>query len=172
VLYRGNRTPDRTLASARPVSAGRDDTNRVLRCGDDNRRVGSERGRPRRWRLLRGLFRDAFSQLAAQIARDLRARNDWSAVYTGCDAGLLQYAFSYEPLDGQVAQALRAALKLGPTAAAPAGAAVVASRLALYAALAKAGVTLPAGEPRPDQAPRRSFLPGEHEGFAISRAAS
>jgi hypothetical protein len=93
-----------------------------------------------------------FSQLAEQIARDLRARNDWSAVYTGCDAGLLQYAFSYEPQDGQVAQALRAALKLGPTAAAPAGAAVVASRLALYAALAKAGVTLPAGAPSPDQA--------------------
>jgi hypothetical protein len=93
-----------------------------------------------------------FSQLAEQIARDLRARNDWSAVYTGCDAGLLQYAFSYEPQDGQLAQALRAALKLGPTAAAPAGAAVVASRLALYAALAKAGITLPAGAPDPDQA--------------------
>jgi hypothetical protein len=93
-----------------------------------------------------------FSQLAEQIARDLRARNDWSAVYTGCDAGLLQYAFSYEPQDAQVGQALRATLKLGPTAAAPAGAAVVASRLALYAAVAKAGVTLPAGAPNPDQA--------------------
>jgi hypothetical protein len=26
-------------------------------------------------------------QLAGQIARDLAARNDWNAVYTGCDAG-------------------------------------------------------------------------------------
>jgi hypothetical protein len=93
-----------------------------------------------------------FSQLAGQIARDLAARNDWDAVYTGCDAGLLQYAFSYEPQDRQVAQTLHTALKLGPDAVAPAGAAVVASRLALYAALAKAGAKVPAGGPAPDRA--------------------
>jgi hypothetical protein len=93
-----------------------------------------------------------FDQLAGQIARDLVARNDWDAVYTGCDAGLLQYAFSYEPQEAPVVKALHAALKLGPDAAAPAGAAVVASRLALYAALAKAGATLPTGAPNPDQA--------------------
>lgn len=91
-------------------------------------------------------------QLADQIKRDLGARNDWSAVYTGCDAGLLQYAFSYEPQDGQVAQTLHAALKLGDDSAAPAGAAVVAARLALYAALEKAGAMLPVGAPDPDQA--------------------
>jgi hypothetical protein len=93
-----------------------------------------------------------FGQLAGQVARDLASRIDWSAVYTGCDAGLLQYVFSYEPQNGQVAQALRAALKLNPASAPPDGAAVVAARLALYAALAKAGATLPARAPSPDQA--------------------
>jgi hypothetical protein len=93
-----------------------------------------------------------FSQLAGQIARDLAARNDWSAVYTGSDIGLIQYAFSYEPQDGEVAQALHAALKLSPDSVAPAGAAVVASRLALYAALAKAGARLPPRAPSPEGA--------------------
>jgi hypothetical protein len=109
-----------------------------------------------------------FSQLAGQIARDLAARNDWNAVYTGCDAGMLQYAFSYEPQDGQAAQALHTALKLGPDAAAPAGAAVVASRLALYAALAKAGAKVPVGAPSPDRAAelaKRILLAWGEHGF-------
>jgi hypothetical protein len=93
-----------------------------------------------------------FGQLAAQIARDLAARNDWNAVFTGCDAGLLQYAFSYEPQTSPIAQALHSALNLGPDAVVPAGAAVVASRLSLYAALAKAGAKISAGGPDPDQA--------------------
>jgi hypothetical protein len=36
-----------------------------------------------------------FGQLAGQIARDLAAHNDWDAVYSGCNIGLIQYAFSY-----------------------------------------------------------------------------
>jgi hypothetical protein len=93
-----------------------------------------------------------FAQLSGQIARDLAARNDWTEVYTGCDAGLIQYAFSYEPQTPPVQAALRAALKLGPDAVPPAGAAVVASRLALYATLVKAGAKLPPGAPHADLA--------------------
>jgi hypothetical protein len=109
-----------------------------------------------------------FGQLAAQIARDLAARNDWNAVFTGCDAGLLQYAFSYEPQTSPIAQALHSALNLGPDAVVPAGAAVVASRLSLYAALAKAGAKISAGGPDPDQAAalaKRILLTWGERGF-------
>jgi hypothetical protein len=108
-----------------------------------------------------------FGQLAGQITRDLAARNEWNAVYTGCDVGVIQYAFSYEPQDGQ-AQAVHAALQLGPDAVAPAGAAVVASRLALYAALAKAGAKVPAGAPAAEQAAalaKRILLAWGEHGF-------
>lgn len=92
-----------------------------------------------------------FRQLAEQIARDLAARNDWDATYSGCDAGVYQYAFSYEPQNGNETK-LRADLQLPPGSVAPAGAAVVASRLALYAALVKAGAVGSEGAPNPEQA--------------------
>jgi hypothetical protein len=91
-----------------------------------------------------------FGQLAAQIKRDLASHVDWDVAYSGCDPGVYLYAFSYEPQDGHDAE-IKAALKLGPASTAPAGAAVVASRLALYAALVKAGAAPPAGTPSPDQ---------------------
>jgi hypothetical protein len=47
---------------------------------------------------------------------------------------------------------LNAAMKVRPGASAPAGAAVVASRLALYAALAKSGAVFPPGGPSGDAA--------------------
>jgi len=93
-----------------------------------------------------------FKQQAAKVAGDLASPNDWSAVYTGCNASLIQYAFSYEPQDNHVDQTLHSLLGLGPGVKAPAGAAVFASRLALYAALVKAGAAPPAGAPDSTQA--------------------
>jgi hypothetical protein len=92
-----------------------------------------------------------FALLAEQITRDLAAHTDWNATYSGCDAGIYQYAFSYEPQDGHAAE-VHAALRLAPAAVAPAGAAVVASRLALYAALIKTGAPAPSGAPSANQA--------------------
>jgi hypothetical protein len=92
-----------------------------------------------------------FGQLTNQIAHDLAAPNDWDATYSGCFVGPYLYAFSYEPTDGHDAET-HAALELGPNTKAPAGGAVVASRLALYAALVKAGAVRPAGSANPDQA--------------------
>jgi hypothetical protein len=109
-----------------------------------------------------------FGQLTGQIARDLAATNDWDATYTGCDLTPYTYAFSYEPQDADTATRLRSTLRLGPNVTPPAGAAVVASRLALYAALVKAGAALPAGAPRADQAAelaKRILLAWSDRGF-------
>jgi hypothetical protein len=92
-----------------------------------------------------------FRQLDGQIARDLAAPNKWDAAYSGCDATTYQYAFSYEPQGGNAAK-VRSDLGLDPKSTAPAGAAVVASRLALYAALVKAGANPPRGAPSADRA--------------------
>ncbi|HKD25302.1 MAG TPA: hypothetical protein VKC66_05210 [Xanthobacteraceae bacterium] len=92
-----------------------------------------------------------FSQLASQIARDLSAPNDWSIAYSGCIVSAYLYAFSYEPQDGHD-ERTHAELHLDAKTKAPAGAAVVASRLALYAALRKAGAAAPQDAPPPDQA--------------------
>lgn len=108
-----------------------------------------------------------FTQLTRQIAHDLSAPNDWDATYSGCFVGPYLYAFSYEPADGHDAET-HAALKLGPNTKSPAGGAVVASRLALYAALIKRGAVAPAGSPNPDQAAalaKRILLAWADHGF-------
>jgi hypothetical protein len=108
-----------------------------------------------------------FGLLAKQIARDLAARNDWDATYAGCNYGGYLYAFSYEPQDGHNAET-HDLLKLPAGTLAPAGAAVVASRLALYAALIKAGAVTPAGAPSADQAAglaKRILLAWADRGF-------
>src|SRR5258707_4755775 len=108
-----------------------------------------------------------FGQLASQIARDLAAPSDWDATYSGCFIGPYLYAFSYEPQDGHDAET-HAALKLDTNTRAPAGGAVVASRLALYAALAKAGAMARPDAPNPDQAAalaRRILLAWADHGF-------
>ena len=92
-----------------------------------------------------------FALLATQIQHDLSSGIDWDITYSGANAGVYQYIFSYEPQDHHEAET-RAALTIPPEAKAPAGAAVVASRLALYAALVKAGATPPAGAPGTDDA--------------------
>jgi hypothetical protein len=109
-----------------------------------------------------------FSQLAAKVQRDVATPAEWSATYSGCDIGIYLYAFSYEPQDGNAAETVRSTLQLGPNARAPAGAAVVASRLALYAALLKAGARQPAEAPSFDQAAalaKRILLAWSGHGF-------
>ena len=108
-----------------------------------------------------------FSQLADQIAHDLASKNDWDATYSGCFIGPYLYAFSYEPTDGHDAET-HAALKLEPNVKSPAGGAVVAARLALYAALVSGGAVAPAGSPNPDQATalaKRILLAWADHGF-------
>jgi hypothetical protein len=108
-----------------------------------------------------------FHQLADQIARDLASRRDWDATYAGCAIGPYLYAFSYEPQDGHEAET-HAALKLAPDVQAPAGGAVVAARLALYAALVKNGAALPREAPGADQAAalaKRILLAWADRGF-------
>jgi len=111
--------------------------------------------------------RRRFALLAAQIQRDLDSGIDWDVTYSGANGGVYQYAFSYEPQDHQEAET-RAALRIPPDAKAPAGAAVVASRLALYAAIVKAGAALPAVTPSADEAiklAKRILLAWADHGF-------
>ena len=108
-----------------------------------------------------------FGQLAKQIARDLESRIDWDVTYAGPDAGVYEYAFSYEPQDQHDADT-RAALKIPASVKAPAGAAVVASRLSLYAALLKAGASVPPGSPTADESmvlAKRILLAWADRGF-------
>jgi hypothetical protein len=93
-----------------------------------------------------------FHGLAAQVQQDLAAPIAWDAAYSGCNIGVYLYAFSYEPQDGNAAEMVRSALHIDANIRPPAGAAVVASRLALYAALAKAGAHPTAGAPSAEQA--------------------
>jgi hypothetical protein len=93
-----------------------------------------------------------FSQLAGQIARDISAPNDWSVAYSGCKISVYLHAFSYEPHTDREEEWTHGELRLDAHRKSPMGAAIVASRLALYAALRKAGAAAPKDAPRPDQA--------------------
>jgi hypothetical protein len=86
----------------------------------------------------------SFGRLTNQIKSDFAARVDWNATYSGCDLDIYLHAFSYEPTSGYTGEIRtesqrRAAMNVKPDLAPPAGAAVVASRLALYAVLVDAG---------------------------------
>src|SRR5258708_16750480 len=81
--------------------------------------------------------------------------------------GLYLYPFPYDPQDVHDAEP-HAALKPATNTRAPAGGAVVASRLALYAALAKAGAMARQDAPNPDQAAalaKRILLAWADHGF-------
>jgi hypothetical protein len=108
-----------------------------------------------------------FGLLARQIKQDLKSGIDWDVTYSGPIPGVYEYTFSYEPQDQHDAET-RAALTIPPGAKAPAGAAVVASRLALYAALVKAGAMPPGGSPGSDEAAalaKRILLAWADRGF-------
>jgi hypothetical protein len=108
-----------------------------------------------------------FAALAGKIKQDLASGIDWSIAYAGCNGHIYQYTFSYEPQDGQEAD-MRAALNVAANVRYPTGAAVVASRLALYATLAKRGAHLPPGSPSGDDAAalaKRILLAWAERGF-------
>lgn len=93
-----------------------------------------------------------FDQLAGQVARDLAGGNKWDAAYSGCSTDTYNHAFSYEPqtIHGEDhVPEVRADMGLAANLVPPRGAAVVASRLALYAALMKAGAKRPINAPDP-----------------------
>lgn len=99
----------------------------------------------------------SFARLAARVRSDLAAKTDWEATYSGCDIDVYLHAFSIESTGGYAGeirseQQLRAALNLPPGTPPPHGAAIVASRLALYAALVAAGAPAPAAAPDADAA--------------------
>ena len=107
---------------------------------------------------VRGSFSaQNFVKLSNQLKADVAANVDWDAAYSGCDLDVYLHAFSHEPMTGyaneiRTAGQAAAAMNLRPGMSAPAGAAIVASRLALYAALVKAGAKTPAGAPSAAQA--------------------
>jgi hypothetical protein len=92
-----------------------------------------------------------YAALADRVGRDVAAKVDWQATYSGCDMEIYLRGFSYEqkPAYGndRSDDELRAAMKGQPGLAPPHGAAIVAARAALYAALIKAGVTQLPGAP-------------------------
>ena len=100
---------------------------------------------------------ERFGQLVDKVARDLTSGTDWDATYSGCIGDIYQYAFSFEPQNGKEAT-IRAALHLTPSAKVPAGGAIVAARLALYATLVKAGASASAGAPSIDDSGARERI--------------
>lgn len=119
----------------------------------------------------------SFARLARRIKADLAGKVDWDATYFGCDIDVYLHAFSIEPRGGYASEIrsedqLRAAMNTKAGASIPAGAAVVASRLALYAALVKAGAAAAADAPPPDRAialAKRILLAWADRGFRDER---
>jgi hypothetical protein len=133
----------------------------VFITGDELKDIASRINRPGSYSMRR------FDLLAKQIAKDLKSGIDWDVTYSGPDPVVYEYVFSYEPQDQHDAQT-RAALIIPPGAKAPAGAAIVASRLSLYAALLKAGAAPPPGAPGADESialAKRILLAWADRGF-------
>jgi hypothetical protein len=133
----------------------------VFMTGDELKDMASRINRPGSYSMRR------FDLLATKIATDLKSGIDWDVTYSGSNPGVYEYVFSYEPQDQHDAQT-RAALIIPPGAKAPAGAAVVASRLSLYAALLKAGAAAPPGAPGADESialAKRILLAWADRGF-------
>lgn len=92
-----------------------------------------------------------YAALADRVRRDIAAHVDWQATYSGCDLEIYLRGFAYEqkPAYGndRSDDELRAAMHGNPGLAPPHGAAIVAARAALYAALVQAGAPPPPGAP-------------------------
>ena len=114
-----------------------------------------------------------FAKLAGRVKDDLSASVDWDAAYSGCDLDIYLHSFSYEPTGGYAgetrnASQLSKAMNVKPNLAPPAGAAIVASRLALYAVLVKAGAHSAPGAPSSGDAAglaKRILLAWSSRGF-------
>src|SRR5258708_5300989 len=94
---------------------------------------------------------ERFGALAARVGQHLGANIDWEATYSGCDMEiyLRGYAFEQKPAYGndRSEETLATAMQVRSGLAPPHGAAIVAARAALYAALVQAGAKPPAGGP-------------------------
>lgn len=118
-----------------------------------------------------------FTRLAMQVKNDLAANVDWDATYSGCDIDIYLRAFAVEARGGYANEIrsedqLRSALKIAADKSAPAGAAIVASRLSLYAALVKVGAVVPPGGPSSEAAAglaKRILLGWGTRGFRDAR---
>jgi hypothetical protein len=115
----------------------------------------------------------SFARLSNKVKTDLAANVDWDAVYSGCDLDIYLHAFSYEPVTGyadeiRTTSQLSSAMNVKAGMAPPTGAAIVASRLAIYAALVKAGAKTPTGGPSSGEAAalaKRILLAWANRGF-------
>jgi hypothetical protein len=116
---------------------------------------------------------DSFARLSNKVRADLAATVDWDAVYSGCDLDIYLHAFSYEPTTGY-ADEIRTSSQLGSAmhvkegTSPPTGAAIVASRLALYAVLVKSGAKPPTVGPSSGEAAalaKRILLAWANRGF-------
>jgi hypothetical protein len=99
--------------------------------------------------------KERFDELRSRVAQDLSADFDWDATYSGCIGAVYQHALSVEKTGGDddaIDKVVRSALRVKPNFKVRRGVFIIASRLALYAALVKAGAAIPAGAPNPDQA--------------------
>lgn len=122
---------------------------------------------------VRGTFSaQSYAKLASQVKKDLTGNTDWEATYSDCDGEIYLRGFSFEakPAYGndRTEAQLEAAMHVRPGARAPHGAAIAASRMALYAVLAGAGATAPADAPAADQAAmqaKRILLAWADRGF-------
>lgn len=98
-----------------------------------------------------------FNALAQEIRFSIGSKTSWTATYSGCDLDIYLHAFSYEPRIGYSSEnrsdsQMRAAMNVSADHEVPAGAAVVAAKLALYASLIHHGASPPAGFPTEQQA--------------------
>ena len=115
----------------------------------------------------------SFARLSNKVKADLAANVDWDAVYSGCDLDIYLHTFSYEPVTGypdevRTTSQLSSATHVKEGLAPPTGAAIVASRLALYAALVKSGTKAPTAGPSSGEAAalaKRILLAWANRGF-------
>ena len=116
--------------------------------------------------------------LADRVRRDRSAKVDWQATYSGCDLEIYLRGFAYEqkPAYGndRSDDQLRAAMHGKPDLAPPHGAAIVAARAALYAALIKEGAAQLPGSPSANDAAafaKRILLAWADHGFRDEKGA-
>lgn len=119
-----------------------------------------------------------FAALAERVRRDIAAKVDWQATYSGCDLEIYLRGFSYEyhPAYGneRTEDQLRAAMHGRPDLAPPHGSAIVAARAALYASLIKAGAPRRPQDPTVDAASgfaKSILLAWADHGFRDERGA-
>ena len=119
-----------------------------------------------------------YAALADRVRRDISAKVDWQATYSGCDLEIYLRGFAYEqkPAYGndRSDDQLRAAMHGKSGLAPPHGAAIVAARAALYAALIKEGAAQPPGSPSASDAAafaKRILLAWADHGFRDEKGA-